>query len=128
MRSAGRTQHFGLRDGEGRRFDETLKDAGLFTIRLDEQGVWFRFHPLLRQTLRAELERRVDPAGISALHRRAGVWFADAGLIDEAVTHALAGEDPATRGAHRRVASVHLHTRHAPGTLPPSGCRTCRGS
>ncbi len=84
----------GPRDGEGCGFEETLEEAGLFTIRLDEQGVWFRFHPLLRQTLRAELERRVDPTGISALHRRAGVWLADAGLIDEAVTHALAGEDP----------------------------------
>jgi hypothetical protein len=36
----------------------------------------------------------VDPAEISALHLRASVWLADAGLIDEAVTHALAGEDP----------------------------------
>jgi LuxR family maltose regulon positive regulatory protein len=52
----------------------------------------FRYHNLLRDFLRDELERR-EPGRATALHRLAAAWYRDGGHVDLAVEHALAGED-----------------------------------
>jgi LuxR family transcriptional regulator, maltose regulon positive regulatory protein len=53
----------------------------------------YRYHSLLREFLRAELERR-EPGSAPALHRRAATWSAAAGHAELAIEHALAGDDP----------------------------------
>jgi LuxR family maltose regulon positive regulatory protein len=69
-----------------------LKDAerrGLFVTRLDEEGAWWRMHPLLRDALLAD----ADPAVTTQSHARAADWFARAGMAEEAIDHAfLAGD------------------------------------
>ena len=52
----------------------------------------FRYHNLLRDFLRAELDRR-EPGAAGHLHRRAATWYRDAGMLDAAVEQALAGGD-----------------------------------
>ena len=65
----------------------------LFILPLDEQGQWFRFHHLFSAFLRAQAKARLGDR-LSALHGRACAWFADQGLWNEAVRHALAcGDD-----------------------------------
>jgi LuxR family maltose regulon positive regulatory protein len=70
-----------------------LEADNLFIIPLDEQGEWFRFHHLFRDLLAEELVKQSGETQRLQLHARASVWFAQNGLIDEAIFHAVeAGE------------------------------------
>lgn len=83
---------------------ETLADLaarGLFLSRLDEDGSWYRFHPLFRQMLRAELLETCGQGQVNVLHIVAGNWFATDGKIDRALSHLLLGGD--TLGAANLV-------------------------
>lgn len=59
-------------------------------IALDRTGTWFRFHHLLRDLLRLELERRA-PERRQALHAAAGAWHRDDGNLDDAIEHFIDG-------------------------------------
>jgi LuxR family maltose regulon positive regulatory protein len=54
---------------------------------------WYRYHALFRDALRRQFDERTDPAARSAIHRRASRWFAEQGLVDEALQHALLADD-----------------------------------
>ena len=71
---------------------EALEQANLFLIPLDDERRWYRYHHLFADLLRYRLQQRF-PERIPLLHRRAAQWFADAGLVDEAIHHALAAGD-----------------------------------
>ena len=89
---------------DGDRFTQALKAGNLFTIALDAQERWFRFHHLFQELLLRELKRRLGAGEIAGLHRRASGWFEAQGMIDEAVRHALgAGDD---------VAAAEIVERH----------------
>ena len=70
-----------------------LERAGIFVNALDNSGEWYGYHALFRELLRHHLQIRTTKAQIAELHRRASTWFCLAGLIDEALHHALAAED-----------------------------------
>lgn len=78
--------------GSGERLRE-LRRRQLFLVDLDSEGQWYRWHHLFGEMLRARLARS-EPGALRGLHRRAGAWFADQGLLDEAVQHALLADDP----------------------------------
>ena len=67
----------------------------------------YRYHQLLRDYLRAELDRR-EPGAASGLHSRAAAWFADAGRPEEAIEHSIAGGDPDATA--RRVERAFITT------------------
>ncbi|MEV4512643.1 LuxR C-terminal-related transcriptional regulator [Dactylosporangium sp. NPDC049525] len=67
----------------------------LFLIALDNQRLWYRYHPLLRDVLIRGLEQ-TEPELIPVLHRRAAAWHQDHGLPIDAVRHALAAGDAGT--------------------------------
>ena len=71
-----------------------LQRSNLFTISLDVQGEWFRFHHLFQEILNKQLEQQREPSEIAALHLRASDWFESEGLITESITHALAAGEP----------------------------------
>jgi LuxR family maltose regulon positive regulatory protein len=78
---------------------EELERANLFLVPLDDERVWYRYHHLLADALRARLAREAGAGAAAELHRRAGAWFGREGLLPEAIGHALAGyaaEDAAT--------------------------------
>ena len=52
----------------------------------------FRYHHLLRDYLRADLERR-EPGIRPELHRRASAWYLEAGQPELAIEHAIASGD-----------------------------------
>jgi ATP/maltotriose-dependent transcriptional regulator MalT len=68
---------------------DALSCSNLFLVTLDDEGGWYRFHPLFAQLLRVELERR-EPGTAQALHRRAYAWHRDHGTTGEAISHAIA--------------------------------------
>ena len=78
---------------DGREFVDMLQRNNLFTIPLDVQGDWFRFHHLFQEILKRQLEHQREPSEIAALHIRASAWFESEGLITESITHALAVGD-----------------------------------
>jgi LuxR family maltose regulon positive regulatory protein len=71
---------------------EYLEQHHLFTIPLDTERRWYRYHHLFAEVLRERL-RRTQPDLIAGLHRRAAHWYEQHGYMIEAVDHALAAED-----------------------------------
>ena len=71
---------------------EELERRDLFLRPLDDEREWFRYHHLFATYLQRRLERD-HPDRVEGLHRTAADWFAQRGLITEAVTHALAAGD-----------------------------------
>ncbi len=80
-------------DIDGALIEETLARSGLFTIALDDQQHWFRFHHLMRHLLAHRLKQLEDPDVIVTLHRKASQWFEVHELVEEAVTHAIHAGD-----------------------------------
>jgi LuxR family maltose regulon positive regulatory protein len=65
-----------------------LSRTNMLITPLDRCDEWFRFHPLFREMLRAEL-RRSEPEEEAGLDRRASNWWADHGDWDRAIRHAV---------------------------------------
>jgi LuxR family maltose regulon positive regulatory protein len=66
-----------------------LEQANLFLVPLDDSRQWYRYHRLFRDLLRTQ-RAGLD---VAALHLRAAHWFAQNGLLDEAMNHALLAQD-----------------------------------
>lgn len=73
---------------------EGIEDSSLFLQAVDDDRTWFRFHHLFAEFLRSRLEK-TDPRRARQLHRAASDWFADHGLLSDAVDQALAADDRA---------------------------------
>ena len=71
---------------------DTLQRGNFFLTPLDDRRYWYRYHRLFADVLHMHLMAE-QPEQVSALHRRASVWFAQNGLTADAIRHALAGED-----------------------------------
>lgn len=76
---------------------EELVKTNLFTIELDDGHFWYRYHHLFAGALYQRLQQR-HSALIPTLHQRASFWYAEHGLTDMAIEHALAGADFAHAG------------------------------
>ncbi|MFE6970613.1 LuxR C-terminal-related transcriptional regulator [Isoptericola sp. NPDC057653] len=63
-----------------------------FVARVDAEGSWLRYHPLLREMLQQQL-RLEDPAGSAEAHGAAARWFARRGEAVRALDHAVASAD-----------------------------------
>jgi LuxR family transcriptional regulator, maltose regulon positive regulatory protein len=68
---------------------DQIERANYFLSPLDPRHEWFRYHHLFGELLRHELERR-QPGRTTDLHRLAGRWFLDAGMVSEAIGHLTA--------------------------------------
>lgn len=69
-----------------------LEDSNLFIFPLDDERSWYRYHHLFSDFLRRRLREQM-PARSEALCRRASDWFAEQGLLVEAIDLALAAGD-----------------------------------
>ncbi len=71
---------------------ERLRSRNVLVESLDPRGEWYRYHPLFRQMLAAEL-RQDRPELIPELHTRAVDCFEAGGDLESAIDHAhLAGD------------------------------------
>ncbi|HNB54305.1 MAG TPA: tetratricopeptide repeat protein, partial [Anaerolineales bacterium] len=71
---------------------EALQRGNFFLIPLDDRRHWYRYHHLFAEVLRLHLKAE-QPEQVSALHRRASVWYEENGSAGNAIHHALAAED-----------------------------------
>jgi LuxR family maltose regulon positive regulatory protein len=81
-----------------------LEHDNLFLIPLDDEGRWFRYHPLFADLLQSRLRQTLAADAVARLHTRASRWYERAGMADEAIQHALA--------AGEYAAAVHLIEGH----------------
>ena len=77
---------------DGQQHLESLERANLFVVPLDDQRRWWRYHHLFAGALRSRLAAQ-DPDRVRQLHRLAAGWYAEHGMLVDAVPHALAGGD-----------------------------------
>ena len=87
---------------------EYLERANLFILPLDGQREWYRYHHLFADVLQKQLFHTY-PGLAPELHRRAANWLEAAGLVDEALNHALKTGDPGP--------ALDLIERHALETI-----------
>jgi len=97
---------------------ERLFADNLFIISLDEEGRWYRYHHLFADLLRG-MQSRQDKEHLADLHRRATRWYAQTGMVNEAIQHALAGTDYET--------AIHLIETHAMDLLMQWHVKTVEG-
>jgi LuxR family maltose regulon positive regulatory protein len=71
---------------------EQLEQANLFLTPLDDEGQWYRYHPLFAEVLQHRL-RQTEPEALPALHRRASVWYEEQGLLADAINHSWLAAD-----------------------------------
>jgi LuxR family maltose regulon positive regulatory protein len=76
----------------GQELLRSIEQRQLLLVPLDQEGQWYRYHPLLAEYLRMRLESELGNE-IPGLHQRASLWYADRELWTEAVQHAFAGGD-----------------------------------
>jgi LuxR family maltose regulon positive regulatory protein len=72
---------------DGQAILEHLERANMFTIPLDQERHWYRYHHLFRDVLRHELKRTMPGIEVD-LHRRAAAWYVNAGQTEDAIRHA----------------------------------------
>ena len=87
-----RSVKWSLRPLRARRFLHRIEKRQLLLTALDQEGRWFRYHPLLAGYLRQRLESELGDE-LPELHRRAAGWYASQELWTEAVQHAIAAGD-----------------------------------
>ncbi|MDQ3865081.1 MAG: LuxR C-terminal-related transcriptional regulator [Actinomycetota bacterium] len=93
---------------------ESLEQASLFLIPLDNRRRWYRYHHLFADMLRHRL-RRTQPQLVPELHRRAAEWHENHGFVEDAIRHALAAEDTewAARLVEQNTATVVMRSEGA---------------
>lgn len=77
---------------DSRELLQEIERSNMFTSALDEQQVWFSYHPLFGGFLRAQLDRQY-PGLAATLHRRAAGWYVEQKLPTHAIDHAIASRD-----------------------------------
>jgi len=76
----------GLSDGSATL--EDLDRRNLFVVPLDDRRLWYRYHHLFAEMLRARLTAE-EPELLRELHLRASDWYERNGLLEQAIEHAF---------------------------------------
>jgi LuxR family transcriptional regulator, maltose regulon positive regulatory protein len=90
---------------------EYLERENIFLVSLDDERIWFRYHHLFADLLRARLHL-TQPNRIPDLHIRASAWLEQKGFIPEAIHHLCAAQE------HSRAAD--LIERYGPARFADS--------
>ena len=99
----------------------SIDAANLFLVALDHKRTSFRYHHLVHQLLRADLQAR-DPVREQAMQLRAGEWFESTGDVRRAARHFMAAKkaDQALTLLQDRVFAGFQRDPALPPPLDPS--------
>jgi LuxR family maltose regulon positive regulatory protein len=109
----------GAASASGQETLEYLERANLFTVPLDDERRWYRYHQLFADLLRQRLHQSTAPAprdasaDVRALHLRASQWYEDQGWDLEAFQHAAAAQDVERAARLLTGRGMPLHFRGA---------------
>lgn len=67
---------------------DQIYENNLFIESIDNQNIWFRYHPLFVLSLNHQLQKR-EPSSTVNIHTKALTWFIEKGYPEKAVIHAL---------------------------------------
>lgn len=67
---------------------EYLERANLFLEPMDDERIWYRYHPLFAELLRSRLQQTLTIQDLAALHTRAAQWYINNGFNYDAIHHA----------------------------------------
>ena len=76
-----------------RRCIDWVERHNLFVSSLDSHKEWYGYHQMFRDVLLQRAMAELGPDRVADLQRKAAAWFANRGLVDEAVRYALAAGD-----------------------------------
>lgn len=69
---------------------ERLEQSNLFTVAIDSERRWFRYHQLMSAVLLSRL-RQTSPEALALLCERASAWFEAEGMVEDAIRMAIEG-------------------------------------
>ncbi|MGH2549040.1 MAG: LuxR C-terminal-related transcriptional regulator, partial [Thermomicrobiales bacterium] len=69
-----------------------LESHGLPIFRTDDEGHWYRYHPLVAEAFLRRLTDHYSENDIVAMHQRASRWYAEHGNPFDAIDHALSSK------------------------------------
>jgi len=72
---------------------EYLERSNLFLVPLDDRRIWYRYHHLFADLLRARMAHSPYGQYQKLLHARACAWYESNGFPEDAIHHALAAEN-----------------------------------
>ena len=88
---------------------EALERANLLLVPLDDERLWYRYHALFAEVLKARLAV-LHPADVPGLHARASIWFGEHGDDEAAIAHAIGSGDLERTSELVAEASIrHIH-------------------
>jgi LuxR family maltose regulon positive regulatory protein len=90
---------------------EHLERSNLFLVPLDDERIWYRYHHLFADLLRARLHQ-IQPTLVPLLHAQASDWLEQNGFITEAIHHLFA--------VHEMKRAADLIERYGPVYLAKS--------
>ena len=90
----------------GQELLESLEQANLFLVPLDNRREWYRFHHLFADLLRHRLHQ-LRPQEEAALHATASVWLEENGLVLEGLKHVVAASS-----SERAIELLRRHWKH----------------
>ncbi|WKG02279.1 AAA family ATPase [Mycolicibacterium sp. HK-90] len=96
--------------------DAIRSSGNMFLVSLDAQGIWYRYHQLFGDLLRARLRDR-DPDRFRELAAKAADRLEQAGDVDGALVQALAADDRGRAAALVGVDAVRLGVDGRVGVL-----------
>jgi ATP/maltotriose-dependent transcriptional regulator MalT len=102
---------------DGERTLQQLEKDGLFIIRAEEGGGWYRYHDFFRDFLRKRLAQQ-STFDVGVLHKRAAEWFLAARQLDDALKHSLqAGAWQLAIGILENEGGWHIALKHGGDVL-----------
>ena len=107
----------GSPDASGQAILEYLEHANLFSVPLDSERHWYRYHHLFGDLLRQRLGQSLTLGEIAEYHIRASQWYEDNGLEFEAFRHATAANDVERAERLMEGKGIPLHFRGAVSTI-----------
>ena len=100
----------------------------MFLTPLDDEGNWYCYHQLFADLLR-DRQGSLLKEDLAEPHRRASRWYAGAGMVSEAIRHALAAADYGMAvnliESHAMDMLMQWHVKTVDGwmqSIPPEWC------
>lgn len=75
-------------------FIDRIRETGLFTIALDNERKWFRYHHLFQRMLQDHARSEFGEDNIRDIRMLASKWFEDRSMFEEAIQYSLEGDGP----------------------------------
>jgi LuxR family maltose regulon positive regulatory protein len=72
---------------------EQLERANLFLVPLDRSRQWYRYHALFAEAMQHYARQRLGAGRLRELARKASLWYADHGMLAEAIEASLYAQD-----------------------------------